>query len=412
MSNYRNILVVVVVAIFYTNVPGYINMIATSTADSAPKFWAIGLGVLSFPLVIAQLLRSNILKSPLIVWCFGYAWVAVAWFFLSSQSDIAWEEVRQRVLSIFELLMFLVLFTHPNATKLARQALVVGVLFGVALNIYEFFVPMSFSHILGRSAGLYLNPNLSGEALVMGMVCSVSVLPSRFRGLFILFTGIGIFATLSRGGILAWMITVMGLMFRGGVRLKDFLLPVSAGLLLLVVVLLPRFDELYATFEITGASNKNVEERLSWFTDPTGVSDYSSWERAYLAKQAWEKIADHPLIGSGTGSAREDALFGGSHNQFLALMRDHGLLGAAILPLLVLAVTWGASRETRLLVMVFGSATIVLSLFTHTLLHQSYSLMLFALMAAMASSSREGESKKMQVEMAGRVGAPKDLVGI
>ena len=145
-----------------------------------------------------------------------------------------------------------------------------------------------------------------------------------------------------------------------------------------------------------------MEERLDWFTNPTGVEDYSSWERAYLAKQAWEKTAEHPFLGGGTGSSREVVI--GAHNQYLILMQDHGLLGVAILPLLVLAVTWAVRGETRGVAMVFGCTAIVLSFFTHTFVYQSQTLMMFALMAAMGFTSRESEMNKRQVMTAAEAG--------
>lgn len=402
MTYYRYVLVVAAVAIFYTNVPVYINMTATSAADSAPMFWVIGLGVLSLPLVLGQLLRSSTLKSPLIVWCFGYAWVTAAWFLLSSQSDVAWQEVRWRVFAIIELSMFLILFAHPNATRLARQALVVGVLVGIALNIYDLFIPMSFSKFIGRSAGLYLNPNQAGQALVLGMIFSVSVLTAWFRAPFILLTGVGVILTFSRGAILQYVIAVMGLMLMGKVNLKDLILPAFLSLLIVVVVLVPRWDQFLTTLESSGVINKNVVERLDWFMDPTGVSDDSSWERAYLATQAWEKTAEHPFLGSGTGSSRETAM--GAHNQYLMFMQDHGLLGAAILPLLVLAVTWGVRGEARSLAILFGCIMMLQSFISHDILNQSEVLMLFALMAAMSSTSRESEMKKTQAMTTADVG--------
>ncbi len=403
---YRNLLTVMSVAIFYTNVPIYTNMIATNAKESAPILWVIGLCALSLPLLIGQMLRSNIWKSPLVLWCFGYAWITVMWFFLSSQSDMPWQEVRWRFLTIIELFVFLALFANPDAIGLVRQTLAAAVLFGVALNVYELFVPLSFSSLPGRSTGLYLNPNQSGEALVMGMLFAVTILPSWVRGPFILITGIGVFTTFSRGAILQWVIVVVGFMLMGRVGLKNVLLSISMSLLLVALVLLPRWDELLTTLGNSGVINKNVEERLDWFTDPSGVSDYSSWERKYLAKQAWDKTADHPFLGNGTGSSREMAA--GAHNQYLMFMQDHGLLGAAILPLLVLAVTWRARGEARGVAIVFGCIIIVRGFFSHDILNQAESLMLFALMAIM-SSSRETEMEQTLSIATAEVTAPRVL---
>ncbi len=404
-THYSKLLVITAVALFFTGVSDYINFPTMNHSQSAPMFWLIGLGVLSLPLAIWQWLRLNTLKSPLIVWCFGYALVTVTWFFVSSEPDMAWQEVRWRVLTIFELLMFLVLFAQPNAARLARQALVVCVLVGVVLNIYELFVPMSFSQVLGRSAGLYMNPNQAGQALVMGLIFSLSVLSTRLQAPFILLTGIGIFTTFSRSAILQWVIVVVSWMLMRRVRLRDFFLPVAVSLLLVAFLLLPRWDQFLTTLSSSGVINKDVEERLDWFTDPSGVDDYSSWERAYLTRQAWDKTAEHPILGSGTGFSRKMAI--GTHNQYLRFMQEHGLLGAAILPLLVLAVTWGARGEARGLAILFGCTVMLQGFFSHDLLNQSEVLMLFALMAVMSLTSRESEIKNRQAMATPEVSRPR-----
>ena len=121
-----------------------------------------------------------------------------------------------------------------------------------------------------------------------------------------------------------------------------------------------------------------------------------------ILAQAWEKTAEHPFFGTGTGSHRTEGM--GVHNQYLAFMRDHGLLGAAILPLLILAVTWGTQGQTRGVAMVFGCTAIVLSFFTHTVLNQPHTLMMFALMAAMRWTSRDSEMVRKQAMAASETG--------
>ena len=404
-GTYSKLLVIMVVAMFFGNVPNYVQLTLTDPPDSAPMFWVMGVGLLALPLLATQGVRSDILKSPLTLWCFGYAWIAMAGFLLSSQSDITFQEVRWRFLTITQLILFMVLFANVELARLAKQTLAAVVLFGVAVNIYELFVPLSTSLVLGRSAGLYMNPNQAGQALVMGLIFSLSVLSAWFRVPFILLTGIGVFTTFSRSAILQWVIIVVIFMLMRRVRLRDFFLPVGVSLLFVALLLLPRWDQLLTTLESSGVINKNVEERLDWFMDPTGISDDSSWERAYLAKEAWNKTAQHPFIGSGTGSSREVAV--GAHNQYLMFMQDHGLLGAAILPLLILAVTWVARGEARNLAILFGCSVMFQGFFSHDILNQSEVLMLFSLMAVISSTSREGEMKKTQAKAIAEGGWPK-----
>ena len=396
LNYYHKALIVAAVGIFYTNVPRYVYNSHAWTLEE-PKHWVLLFCLLTLPVLVIRMTGWNRLKSPVTIWCFGYAWLSILWFLPFSQSEIAWQELRWRFLTIIEILTFLMIFREPAATKLARKTLVAAVLVGVALNIYELFAPMSFSQTMGRSAGLYQNPTMAGEALVLGMIFSVTVLAPRYRGPFILLTGIGILTTFSRSAIPAWVVAVAGLIFVGRLSLKDFLVSGALGLLLVVMILLPRWDQLLTTGERSGTLNANVKERLEWFTDPIGVSDYSSWERQYLAKQAWEKIAQRPLLGSGTGSSYEAAI--PPHNQYLSFMLDHGLIGVMILPLLILAATWGARGETRGVAIVFSCVIMMLALSTHTIFITGYSLIVLSLMAAMAAKTDPYEIKKtMAVE--------------
>jgi hypothetical protein len=408
MTYYRNALAAIAVAIFYSSIPNYINNI-TEDSRTAPVVWMAVFFVLALPVLAERVLKTDLLKSPLIVWCFGYAWITGVWVLLSSQSDMTWQVVRWRALAIAQLCMFFIIFSDSQAIRSARQALIVGVLAGVAVNVYELFVPMAFSRVLGRSAGLYQNPNITGEALVMGMICSVTVLPSRVRAFYILVTGVGVFLTFSRAAILVWLIAIVGLTLGGGVRLKDIVLYTFLAIFLAVVAVIPWSNQLLTVLDDAEIFNKNVEERLAWLADPTSVSDYSSWERAYIAKKALDSIAEHPLIGMGTGSSREETL--GVHNQYLSLIQDHGLLGSAIIPLLIMVIIWKAGKTEKSHVMTFGIAVLVLSLFTHNILDMSHSLVLFSLVAAMTALSRNGEIKVSRIGVTREVQISKAWAG-
>ena len=379
MPSYRNAIVVLSVVF------GFADVVAV--LDLAPITWVIGLSVVSVPVFIKTLPGSDVLRSPVVVWCFGFAWLSVAWFFLSSQSDVAWQDLRWRFFAILTIVCFLILLWDSDAVRFARYAVAAGVLFGIAVNIYELFVPMTFSKLPGRSAGFYGDPNMSAEMLVLGMIVSVTILPPRWRGLFVLATGIGISLTLSRSGILGWIIASGALMLLRKVRLKELLVTGLLAVALVAMGLLFRGDEFLTTLERSGTINKDVLERLDWFTDPAGVSDNSSWARKLLVKHAWEKIAERPWIGSGTGTSRE-VVHEGTHNQYLAHMQDHGLLGAAIVPLLIVAVAWWARGEAKQLAMIFGAVVMWQSFFTHNMLDHPPRLMLFALMAAVAWAGR------------------------
>jgi hypothetical protein len=197
------VLAVVLVAVFYTDLPTYISV---TYGTLVPYQWVLAFGVLALPLIIRHARTSQVLTSPVVGWCFLYLFVTILWFIPSAQSDIAWQEVRWRIMTVLSLMIFLILSGDAAFNRVIRTALVAAVLFGVALNVYEVFVPLSFSSVVGRSAGLYINPTTSGLALVGGMIIAVSVLPRRFRGLFVLLVGLGVVTTFARGGIIAWLL--------------------------------------------------------------------------------------------------------------------------------------------------------------------------------------------------------------
>ena len=410
VAYYRNLLAFLAVAVFCTGWPNYQSEVYPGLGQ--PKDWILGLSLLSLPLwLFKPRFKQDFLKVPLVLWCFGFAWVALLWFLGSSQSEIAWREVRGRLSDVMLMLSCLMIFASPSAVRSARWALVFAVLFGVALNIYEFFVPMTFSLVHGRSAGLFVNSNLSGEALVLGMILSVTVLPLSLRGPFLLLTGVGIFVTFSRGSIGAWFIAVSGLLFfTKGVRAKDLVWTLVLSLLVVGVFLLPKLDTILSTMDRAGVINKNTEERLAWLTNPSGVSDDSSWSRMYVAQQAWNKFADHPWIGSGTGTFHE-AFEISPHNQYLSYMLDHGVLGATIVPLLLLALLWGAQGETRRVGLVFGTTILWLAFFTHTMLSYGHSLVSFALLAAMVSTEPFPAAVAAKAKMEGEAALDKALSG-
>ena len=384
LSWYHSILVIGVVAIFYTNVSEYIHRLDPTNPQLLPKNWVIAFSVAAIPVFLRQGAVGAALRSPLTLWCFGYLWVSLFWFIFSSQDEGSWGEVRLRILAIIELVAFAMILSYSAALQLARRLLVVAVLWGVALNVYEMFVPGTFSEVFGRSAGLYRNPNTSGEALLLGMILSTTVLHSRYRTLFVLVTGLGILTTLSRANILAWGFAVAGFIIFGHLRGKDLVISLFGAFSVGLLLLLPRLDHLLTAWERAGLFNRDVLERLEWFTDPFGVSDHSSWSRAQVAKEAWDKFAQAPFFGYGTGSSSELSL--GTHNQYLAFMLDHGIIGAAIIPVFLLALLRYADGTTRQIGQIFALSVLVLAFGTHNLLDNEYSLFLFSLMGAMAAA--------------------------
>lgn len=383
MNSFRNVLAVIAVAVFYQNFHGYLN---GRHGIGVPWHWVLAFIILSLPMLFSQVMTTNILREPIVVWCFGYAWVTMVWFIFGSQSDMAWQEVRLRVLAIIQILCFLAIFMSVKANLLAQLTIVGAVHVGTAINVYELFNPMSFSDVMGRSAGLYMNSNASAEALVLGMILCITVVPRWYRGVFILLVGVGVFVTYSRAGLVGWLIAGGGLVAG---RFIDATHAVRIGfiaLFLVGLVLLPKADQILLTLERAGSLTEGTEERLEWFMNPLGVDDASSSARKVVALEAWERVAAQPFFGGGTGAVHK-GLDIPPHNQFLSHMIDHGFLGALLMPLLIVALMWRAKGESQWVGFIFCCTVLWYCFFTHMIMSHAHNLLLFSLAAALTSTS-------------------------
>ena len=109
---------------------------------------------------------------------------------------------------VFVVASVLALRAELNRTLAIAAFVIVAV--GTALNLYELFVENNVWSIApGRSAGFYVNPNISSEAL---LGYGLAFLTARFTKLRIVdlmlmsLVIVGVFATFSRAGILASLV--------------------------------------------------------------------------------------------------------------------------------------------------------------------------------------------------------------
>ena len=385
---YPRALAVAAVLIFFTNLDEYLFS-SEKLASVPPLYWIVAYLVLATPLLFNRKFFSSLQRSPLIYWCYGFVLISGIWlFFQTSHSEIVWQEFRLRVLSVLFLLCLLVVLSKEDAQLWARYTLLFAVLVGVTLNFYELFHPTTFGPIVGRSAGFYMKPNQSGTALLLGTVYCIGVLNQRFRVLLMLIVGAGVVLTFSRAAIAGYFIVMLALVLTMVISLRKSLLVGVIGSSALFVPLLLWWDELLLQLKGLGVLNQNVMERVDWFTNPKGTTDYSLIERQDVAREAWRMFTEQPILGHGLASTKDWSYAVSSHNQYLNLMVDHGILGAFILPLLVLAVTWGASGEARKTGLTFAAFTLFIGFFSHNLLDERYFLMTFSLMTAMVVTSK------------------------
>lgn len=377
---------VAAVGLFFTNLTNYADQ--AGLVQIPPYLWIVGFGLVSAPFAISTFARNGLRVPPLAIWCYAYGLLSLVWYFRSATPEAAYDELQVRVLSIAFILIMLFVFSTSEALWRARQAIAIAVIVGVLVNSFELFNPETFSAVLGRSAGLYINPNQSGSALVLGMIVSTGVVRERHRLLFMLVAGLGVVTTFSRSAMLAWVIAV-GLLCVGSLvryrRVRGLAEIGLAGVAALAFFLSPGWDSIQARLEDNYVLNANVLGRVSSLSLGQ-FDDDSSMERVEVAAQAWDAFGARPFLGSGTGAELAPPFDVGPHNIYLALLVDHGLLGLLLFPGLAVACVWGTPPADRLGAATFIVTLLFLGFFSHNLLSERYALIVDAVMASIAAT--------------------------
>lgn len=384
---YRAALAVAAVAVLFTNASLYLSNRTGGLV--IPLYWLVAFAAAAGGLVLARRPSAPLHVAPIHVWAYGYALVTILWFVpFAEKSAAATQNLIDRLLAAVTLLILAILFADAGAQRAARVAVAFAVLFAAGVNLYEVANPGIFSTDVGRAAGLYGNANQSAAALVLGMICAQGALPPGLRRPFALVAGLGVLATFSRSGLIGWVVVFAALQLPRGRRLRGLLVLGVVGALVVGFVASPWWTELLGYLEQRGTLTAEVRDRLAFFGGER-VADPSSAAREAQALAAWRMFEADPLVGAGTGAAYEPPFAViGPHNTYLAMMVDHGVWGAVILPLLVAATIWGARGEARPVAAQFALFVLFWGLFSHNALEEPYILISFALVASIVQASR------------------------
>jgi O-antigen ligase len=303
--------------------------------------------------------------------------------------------LRQRLLGVLvAILAYLCFVASPRATAAARRAMVWVVLLSVAINFYDITHPLTLIPAesefatLGRAAGLFMNPNQSGAALVLGLAITLGVVAPRWRVAYATVVSAGVLLTLSRGALAGLLLVfgallVEGRTLRRGQLARIVALCTAAG----YTFWLAFSAELQSRFNVDPAL---VLDRVLWILDSSGRVDFSQAERAMLAERGWLQFVASPLFGNGLGSTELWELRTSTHNLYIMLASDFGLVGWLVLPVLLLAAV--RRNLTTLPGGVAAAFMLLWGLVSHNVLGEYYILIAMSLMAAI-SSTRGGSTR-------------------
>jgi len=304
-------------------------------------------------------------RQFLLILIFYAAWTVLS-FSYSSQSPIALETLKDRVRVAVFIAIFVHVLDRDDARILFERGSLAIAVIGAFLNFYDFFNP-TFSTVPGRAAGLYGNPTISGFMLVSLGILGIRTVGFPLRQVVWALISLAVVITFSRS---AWlfvaistiMLAAYGYFGRGRVRYVY-----AAALVLFIsaiafIVLDRGTGEFVARSSLARYLNLDSLQRLGATTSV--LSDYSSRQRADVARLGLEYFANSPFFGCGLGFTREWDSPIGTHNMYVLMLAEGGLLGgtmyAAIIGFLIFR---GSDRR-----LVLGLVVLSAGFFTHNLL--------------------------------------------
>lgn len=333
-----------------------------------PLYWylfTIGAGVV-FVLVqfwgTFRMPRGSSLR--LIMWgLIVVAMTSLSYIFVSERDEVALQVLIKATEAMALLLMFVLIFRDEKVARAATYALLIAVIGGVVLNYADFFTHgrLHMSFVDGRAAGMYVNPNISGQMLVFGMVLSVFLLPKHLRFVYCLLVASGVFLTFSRGAIVLWAVAMFFLAWEDTFTLSRIPSLLGMGLLIALLATSLVAGDWLVAFKSSGLKQyltSNTENRIG--RSFMEQDDYSARSRMLVARQGLQMFLEKPILGYGVGSTQKLATRVSTHNMYLLLGAEQGIVGVAYLlalPLILWATGTSVGKISAILYALSGMFT-------------------------------------------------------
>ncbi len=322
----------------------------------------------------------------LLIWSVVFFAIISVSYFVSSQSPVALQTTINYSEATLIMLVMVMVLQVKIAYQWASIALVGTLVFGVAVNIIDFLslAGMTFSTVDGRAAGFYENPNIAGKILVVGMVLALPVLKSSLRFLFCIAVGLGVVLTFSRSSMLMWALAVITLSWFEFFVLRRLQSVLTMFLVLFGLTLTLAAGQWLGALEKVGLGaqlNDNTQARIGGSF--TAQDDLSSRERTLVAEKGMRLFLRAPIFGHGIGATREWSTRASTHNMYLLLGAEQGIVGIFLFLALLWVVWRSGSREAKIVAGLYAAS----GMFTHNNFDQPAIQILIAM--AVANAGRE-----------------------
>lgn len=295
----------------------------------------------------------------------------------------------------FFFMTALTLCLLPEMRKNYRSILLVSLLVLFFSIAYDMFNPGTFSRTASRAAGLASNANLASLVLVMIASAVITYDPRRrmFDLSVLAITGIGVFVTLSRGGIVIFAllaaIYLYSVFFTQRSNARQGAIILLAGTLIggAVLLIVPQLIQESEMFE-----KRLAQERLAIILGQKQL--YTSDDsRVHAAMESLRLINDAPLLGHGTGFSHTMEV--APHNMYLLQWIDGGFVGL-ILYLGLLGAAFVIFHRRRFTAgKAFVGVIFVSGIFSHNIMEHRPFLMLLGILLGVSTYNQHRQFASM-----------------
>lgn len=340
--------------------------------------------------------KKFFLNKNLSYWMLFYFVIYTIYYIIQGAgSDIKVYYVYALV-NVFTFIAFSLLYNlDSNDMIITRKSIVVALLFGVTMVLYDFIHPGFFvlikDYYSGRALATYQNQNLVGAIFIAGLILVIDIIPRKYRMFFIAYLFTGILVTFSRSNIILFIVIIIVM------SIQKKLSKISTSILLFSLVAMMTwlyyigFDYLSKEFDIK--ATVEAMDRLAYFISPDDVTSTHNDERKIVLNIALSMFADSPIIGNGIGSTRLWEYRVGPHNTFAMMWAELGLFGFLLVPTFLLATTYDIIMRTHqkeykdmgILFIIFFTIS---SLFSHNMFEGVYIIFTATIISLLGSKNK------------------------
>jgi len=388
--------VYILTLLIYLNIFVYMNSLHFISTNTNIIF----LGILFVYIIYNFILKERQLKLPfpLLIWIIIYFIITSIYFLLDGTDSKSLEYYKIIINSLFFMLSYIIILYNSGeeSIEIARKAILHATLISTLLLIIDFLVPGLFIkdnsgfYIAGRASALFLNSNIAGTVLLLGLIFSIDLIKKSNRIYFLSFIFIGIIVTFSRSSILLFFIIMLMFLFQGKMSIRSFFI----STLFIVFFITSLLTFMFEYLQQHDISVSNIQQRIEFIeTLGEGGENESTRMRLLVLNKALELYENNPIFGEGFAATNLWNIRISTHNQYLKDFAEYGLLAFLMFPLLLFISTYRMRKSDKTIGRIFIIFLLIKAFFTHNILNSYFYLYSFVLIYLISSFKLNNQRK-------------------